>query len=164
MTGRRADSTVKQKTSKLRFRSRSEHTLDSKGRLNIPSRFRDVLREVYSDSLIVTNWQKSLKAYPVSEWEILEEQLINEGRKQPGFSDFVRYVISGVTECTLDKQGRILLPVSLRSEFGISRDVVLNGMLHHFEIWDKAAWQNEVRRTREDFSSFRDGLSALGIL
>jgi MraZ protein len=148
----------------LRFRSRSEHSLDSKGRLNIPSRFREVLREEYSESLIVTNWQKSLKAYPVAEWEVLEEKLLTEGRMQPGFGDFVRYVISGVTECSLDRQGRILLPNSLRNEFGINREVVLNGMLDHFEIWDKTAWQNEVRRTREDFTSFSDGLSSLGIL
>jgi MraZ protein len=159
---------VKKKTNKktagLRFRSRSEHSLDSKGRLNIPSRFREVLRDAYSESLIVTNWQKSLKAYPVEEWEILEEKLLTEGRMQPGFGDFVRYVISGVTECSLDKQGRILLPGSLRSEFGINKEVVLNGMLDHFEIWDKTAWQNEVRRTREDFAGFSEGLSSLGIL
>jgi len=122
------------------------------------------LREVYTESLIVTNWQKSLKAYPVAEWEILEEKLVTVGRMQPGFADFVRYVISGVTECSLDKQGRILLPASLRSEFGISKQVVLNGMLDHFEIWDKTAWQNEVRRTRENFASFSEGLSSLGIL
>jgi MraZ protein len=148
----------------LRFRSRSEHTLDAKGRLNIPARFREVLSEVYSNALIVTNWQKSLKAYPVAEWEILEEKLLCQGRNQPGMSAFVRYVISGVIECPLDKQGRILLPAMLRSEFTISKEVVLNGMLDHFEIWDKGAWQNEVRCTREDFTSFRDGLSSLGIL
>ncbi len=148
----------------MRFRSRSEHTLDAKGRLNIPSRFREVLREAYSETLIVTNWQKSLKAYPVAEWEIIEEKLLTEGRNQPGFSDFVRYVISGVTECPLDKQGRIRLPSSLRNEFGITREVVLNGMLDHFEIWDKEGWNLETRRTRERFHNFEQGLSALGIL
>ena len=155
---------VNKKTSMSRFRSRSEHSLDAKGRLNIPSRFREVLREAYSESLIVTNWEKSLKAYPVAEWEIVEEKLVTEGRMQPGLVNFVRYVISGVTECSLDKQGRILLPGSLRSELGINKEVVLNGMLDHFEIWDKTAWQNEVRRTKEDFPSFSEGLSSLGIL
>ena len=155
---------VKKKSTGLRFRSRSEHTLDAKGRLNIPSRFREILCEVYDESLIVTNWEQSLKAYPVAEWEIMEEKLLTEGKRQPGFSRFVRYVISGVSECGLDKQGRILLPATLRNEFGISKDVVLNGMLDHFEIWDKAAWQDEVRSTRADFTSFSDGLSSLGIL
>lgn len=147
-----------------RFRSRSEHALDSKGRLNIPARFREVLREMYTETLVVTNWEKCLRAYPVAEWEELEEKLIDQGRMQPGFGDFVRYVISGVTECSLDKQGRILLPVSLRSEFDIEKEVVLNGMLHHFEIWDKAAWDEQTRRTRESFADFSSGLSSLGIL
>ncbi len=155
---------VKKKVSEIRFRSRSEHALDSKGRLNIPSRFREVLRDIYDETLIVTNWQKSLKAYPLGEWEKVEEKLISEAPGLPGFGDFVRYVISGVTECQLDKQGRILLPGSLRAEFGIGKEVVLNGMLDHFEIWDKAAWLDETRRTRDKFQDFEQGLSSLGIL
>ncbi|HHD64847.1 MAG TPA: division/cell wall cluster transcriptional repressor MraZ [Desulfobulbaceae bacterium] len=148
----------------MRFRSRSEHSLDTKGRLNIPSRFREVLREVYTETVVVTNWQKSLKAFPLEEWERLEEKLISKGRMQPGMGDFVRYVISGVTVCPLDKQGRILLPATLRSEFGFTKEVVLNGMLEHFEIWDKSAWQLETQRTRERFTDFDSGLSSLGIL
>ncbi len=155
---------MKEKVPEIRFRSRSEHLLDAKGRLNIPSRFREVLGQVYTNELIVTNWQKSLKAYPLVEWEHLEEKLLTEGRNQPGMANFVRYVISGVTECVLDKQGRIRLPQSLRSEFGIEKEVVLNGMLDHFEIWDKGAWQLETRRTRENFHNFEVGLSSLGIL
>jgi len=155
---------MKEKGSQLRFRSRSEHTLDTKGRLNIPSRFREVLRESYSETLVVTNWQKSLKAYPVPEWKKVEDKLINQAPNLPGFSDFVRYVISGVAECPLDKQGRILLPGSLRTEFGIGSEVILNGMLDHFEIWDKGAWVDETRRTRDKFKDFEQGLSSLGIL
>ena len=71
-------------------------------------------------------------------------------------------MISGVVECSLDKQGRILVPVTLRSEFGISSEVVLNGMLDHFEIWDKGAWADETRRTRDMFKDF--DLSSMGIL
>jgi MraZ protein len=146
-----------------RFRSRSEHSLDPKGRLNIPTRFRDVLRERYSENLVVTNWKNCLRAYPVPEWEALEEKLLNEGKTQANIGKFVRYLISGVTECPLDKQGRILLPPTLRTELGIARDVVLVGMLEHFEIWDKVAWEEEARHTRETFEEFNDGLSALGI-
>lgn len=155
---------MKKKKPEIRFRSRSEHTLDPKGRLNIPSRFREVLREAYTDTVIVTNWQKSLKAYPVAEWEKVEEKLRSQAPNHTGFGGFVRYVISGVTECSLDKQGRILLPGSLRAEFGIVKEVVLNGMLDHFEIWDKTAWQDETRRTRDKFEDFEQGLSAMGIL
>ena len=155
---------MRDKVAELRFRSRSEHSLDSKGRLNIPTRFREVLKGVYGETLMVTNWAKCLRAYPLAEWEDLEEKLLDQGRMQPGFGDFVRYVISGVVECSLDKQGRILIPPMLRSEFGIDKDVVLNGMLQHFEIWDKAAWEEETRRTRDKFEDFSSGLSSLGIL
>lgn len=155
---------MKKRVSSLRFRSRSEHSLDTKGRLNIPSRFREVLREVYDETVIVTNWNKCIRAYPVNEWEKLEEKLVNDGRKEPRMSNFVRYVISGVTECTLDKQGRILVPLTLRNEFGIGKEVVLNGMLYHFEIWNKEDWQLETRWARENFQDFESGLSTLGIL
>jgi MraZ protein len=149
-------------TSGYRFRSRSEHNLDAKGRLSIPTRFREVLRSEFSENLIVTNWHKCLKAYPVQVWENLETILLGQGKKQPGMASFVRYVISGVTECALDKQGRILVPPALRTDFNMTKEVILNGMLDHFEIWNKADWESETEQTRNQFETF--DLSALGIL
>ncbi|GAB4332380.1 MAG: division/cell wall cluster transcriptional repressor MraZ [Desulfobulbaceae bacterium] len=154
----------KSKDAELRFRSRSEHTLDAKGRLNIPSRFREVLRRQYDDCLVVINWEKSLKAYPVPEWKKVEDKLLRQAPNLPGFGDFVRYVISSVVECSLDRQGRILIPATMRQDFGIDSEVVLNGMLDHFEIWDKGTWTNETRRTRDRFGEFAQGISELGIL
>lgn len=147
-----------------RFRSRSEHTIDGKGRLNIPARFREVLRREHGDKLIVTNWHKCLKAYPGEVWEQIEGTLLNQGKKQPGMVEFIRYVISGVTECPVDKQGRIRIPATLRVDFAIKREVMLNGMLDHFEIWNKAAWDTETKKTRENFQNFESSLSTLGIL
>ena len=152
------------KSSKSRFRSRSEHALDTKGRLNIPSRFRDVLQDHDNEILMVTNWHKCLKAFPAIVWERIETTLLVQGKKQPGMDSFRRYVISGVAECTLDKQGRILLPPTLRTDFDLKKDVVLNGMLDHFEIWDKSAWEKERKLTRDKFSDFEQSLSVLGIL
>jgi MraZ protein len=152
------------KSSTSRFRSRSEHTLDSKGRLNIPSRFRDVLQGDDQEKFMVTNWHKCLKAFPVKIWDHIETTLLVQGKKQPGMDSFRRYVISGVTECTLDRQGRILLPPTLRADFDLKKDVVLNGMLDHFEIWEKTAWDKERKQTRDKFSDFEQSLSALGIL
>jgi len=149
---------------KSRFRSKSEHTLDTKGRLNFPSRFRDVLAQYGSETLMLTPWKKHLRAYPVSEWEIIEDKLIDQGREQPRLASFIRLVFSGVTECNLDKQCRILLPASLRTETRIGKEVVLTGMRDWVEIWDKEAWALEVQSTRENFDSFDEGLSKLGIL
>ena len=144
-----------------RFRSRSEHILDAKGRLNIPSRFREVLRIQYTELLVVTNWHKCLKAYPKPVWEEIENTLINQAKTHQGMAAFVRYVISGVTECPL-KQGRILLPATLRADLGIEKEVMLNGMLDHFEIWSKTDWEIEAKQTRDNFDNF--DLSTLGIL
>ncbi len=156
--------TIYNKSSTSRFRSRSEHTLDSKGRLNIPTRFRDVLQSYFQEKLMVTNWHNCLKAFPEKIWEQIETTLLVQGKKQPGMDSFRRYVISGVADCPLDKQGRILLPPTLRTDFGLKKDVVLNGMLDHFEIWDKTAWEKERKLTRDKFSDFEQSLSALGIL
>lgn len=152
------------KSSNSRFRSRSEHTLDTKGRLNIPSRFRDVLQDHNNEQVMVTNWHKCLKAYPIKVWERIETTLLIQGKKQPGMDSFRRYVISGVSECTLDRQGRILLPPTLRTDFDLKKDVVLNGMLDHFEIWDKTAWEKERKLIRDKFSDFEQSLSVLGML
>ncbi len=152
------------KTIKSRFRSKSEHSLDSKGRLNFPSRFREVLTQYGSGTLMVTTWGKHLRAYPVSEWETIEDKLLDQGREQPRMASFIRLVLSGVTECNLDKQGRILLSSALRSETRIGKDVVLTGMRDWVEIWDKDSWLLEIQATRENFDSFDEGLSKLGIL
>lgn len=149
---------------KQRFRSRSEHSLDPKGRLNFPSRFKDVLLQYGSEVLMITAWGKHLRAYPASEWQMVEDTLLREGRREPKLAGFIRYVISGITECTLDKQGRLLIPAPLRSEVNISKEVVLNGMLEFVEVWDREAWLAEYCREREQLDQYGDSLAKLGIL
>jgi MraZ protein len=112
---------------------------------------------------MVTAWGKYLRAYPVSEWELLETKLLTEGKEQPGMASFVRLIVSAVTECSLDKQGRILLPPSLRNETNLTKEVVLNGMLGWVEIWDKDAWEAEHQTTKDNFGTFEQNLSKLGI-
>jgi len=148
-----------------RFRSRSEHMLDDKGRLNIPSRFMDILKNSFAnEELVITNWKTCLKVYPSSQWETVENTLIAKGKSEPGMESLYRYLISGVCECMPDKQGRILLPQSLRNDFLSSREIILNGMLDHFEIWDKGAWDAERRLARENFSDYAPSLARIGIL
>ena len=148
---------------KSRFRSRSEHTLDSKGRLSFPSRFKDVLCQYESEVLMVTAWGKHLRIFPESEWEILETKLLTQGKEHKGMASFVRLIVSGVTECTLDKQGRILLPLTLRNEVNLRKEVVLTGMLDWVEIWDKDGWIAEHQSTQANFENFEENLSKLGI-
>lgn len=146
-----------------RFRSRTEHTLDTKGRLNFPSRFREVLRQSGSEILMVVPWKTHLRAYPIAEWETLETKLLTQGGEQPNIASFVRYVVGGVTECCLDKQGRIRLPLDLRSDAGLEKEVVLTGMIDWVEIWNKEAWAAETQATRDSFDGHEASLSKMGI-
>ena len=145
---------------RARFRSKTEHILDAKGRLNFPSRFRDVLRGLGSDVLMVSPWNDHLRAYPLAEWEILESTLLEQGAE---LGDFVRYVVGGVTECSLDKQGRIRLPPDLRLDVNLEKDVVLTGMLDWVEIWNKEAWDQKHTSTKKSFGDHKAKLAELGI-
>lgn len=144
-----------------RFRSRSEHVMDAKGRLNLPSRFREVLDDLGSDVLMIAPWKDHLRAYPLAEWEQLERNLLDNGA---ALGSFVRYVVGGVIPCTLDKQGRVRITPELRSDVSIEKDVVLTGMIDWIEIWDKDAWSRENATARENFEDHKANLAKLGIL
>ena len=146
-----------------RFRSRTFHVLDAKGRLNLPSRFREVLRQSGSDILMVAPWKTHLRAYRMAEWEALETKLLSQGGEQ-GIADFVRYAVGGVVECVVDKQGRIRLPAELRIDANLTKDVALTGMMDWIEICDKDASQAEIDTTRDNFEEHRAGLARMGIL
>ncbi|WP_228723404.1 division/cell wall cluster transcriptional repressor MraZ [Desulfosediminicola flagellatus] len=149
---------------KNRFRSSSEHTLDGKGRLNFPSRFRDVLNQYDSKVLMVAPWGKShLRAYPLSEWESFEDTLMTEGKRQKDVAKFMRYIVSSVVECSLDKQGRILLPQRLRDVANLDREVVLLGTINRVEIWNREVWEKENQDTSENFEAFDDQFAEMGI-
>ena len=146
-----------------RFRGRSEHIMDEKGRLNIATRFREALRGHNDERLMVSPWKSCLRAYPLSAWEQVEATLIAEGGKHPRQIQLMRYVIGGVVECVPDRQGRILLPPSLREECGLKKDVVVNGMIAYFEIWDKATWEQVSRPSSEQFAAFEQTWLELGL-
>ena len=145
------------------FRGRSLHTLDAKGRIRIPARFREILTARYEDRCIITNLDRCLIAYPLSEWEIIEQKLGELSLVRPDVKAFQRFFISGATECNFDKQGRILIPLTLREHASFEREVVLAGMLKSFELWSKPLWDEEISRARDDFAEITTTLAELGI-
>lgn len=133
------------------FRGRFEHTIDKKGRLSIPSRFREVLGEGEDSRLVVTYYDQCLSVYPYKEWKILEDKV----EQLPAFSrdtrDFLRFFYSRAVDCPIDKLGRILLPQNLRESAMLDRDVVILGTLKRMEIWSKKLWEAaEARVAKED--------------
>jgi len=123
------------------FRGVNTISLDGKGRLAIPTRYRDAIARACNGQLVVTvDRDHCLLLYPHPEWEEIERKVV----KLPSFNKqaqkLKRLLIGHATECELDGSGRILLPPPLREFAGLNKDVVLIGQGNKFEIWDEGAW------------------------
>jgi MraZ protein len=121
------------------------------------------LRDRYDDHLVVTNLDRCLIAYPLPEWERIEEKVGGLSLVRQDVKAFQRFFLSGATECGFDRQGRILIPQTLRDHARLEREVVLAGMTRSFEIWSKPMWDEEIKRVHEDFSQITATLADLGI-
>lgn len=145
------------------FRGRFENTIDAKGRTSVPSKFREVLSTNYDDRLIVTNFDNCLWAYPVKEWQAIEEKVSALPQFKPEVKALQRVFISAAQECLVDKQGRILVPSSLRDYAGIEKDIVFVGMIKRIEIWSAERWAKEFERSQQQINESMESLANLGI-
>ncbi|MHB1025887.1 MAG: division/cell wall cluster transcriptional repressor MraZ [Desulfobacteria bacterium] len=132
------------------FRGRFEYTIDPKGRVNIPAPFRDRLQESGQGSFFLTNSSDCLYAFAADDWARIEERLSHVPSTDRKMNAFVRSFIGGAVEVVPDKQGRILVPPSLRSYAGLEKEVVILGMPNRFEIWSLARWQQEMVRFEKE--------------
>lgn len=121
------------------FMGEYNHTVDEKGRLIIPSKFRD---EVGSSFVITKGLDGCLFAFPNAEWNAFEEKIKALPLTNKDARAFARYMLSGATMAEFDKQGRVLIPSNLRTFAGIEKEVVLIGVASRFEIWSKKEWDN----------------------
>ena len=145
------------------FRGRYEHTIDSKGRVSLPAKFREVLKEKYDDQLIVTNLDGCLVAYPDEEWQVIEEKVSSMSIVRREVKAFQRFFISGAAECPVDKQGRILIPAGLRKYAELEKDIVFAGMTNKIEVWSKKRWSQEIAQVEENFDDLSTPLAELGL-
>jgi MraZ protein len=127
------------------FRGANKLTLDVKGRLVMPTRYRDRLQELCGGKLVITvDRDQCLLIYPLPDWEEIERKLMRLSSFDPLTRRLQRLMVGNATDLELDGHGRLLLPPKLR-EFGLlTRDAMLIGQGLHFELWDEARW-NEQR-------------------
>jgi len=144
------------------FKGRSRHNLDEKGRLAVPTRFKDVLKQKGNQVLVLTNHDSCLWAFALDDWRAIEEKAANLSLFNHAANRYLRYFISGAQECPL-KQGRITIPPDLREIAGLQKEVVLVGELKIFEIWDREQWGEEFETARQSFAQDSQVLSELGI-
>jgi MraZ protein len=145
------------------FEGRFEYALDDKSRVSIPAKFRDILSANYDMRLVLTNLDGCLAGYPYREWQAIKEKTSNYGAMRKEARRFLRYYYSGVTECPIDKLGRILIPQSLKTDADIRKNVVIIGLNNKIEVWAKERWENLVREAISDPDQVADIVSELGL-
>lgn len=127
------------------FRGVNSISLDSKGRIAIPTRYREDLLARCAGRLIMTvDRDHCLLLYPLPEWEIIESKLVRLSSFNPQTRRLQRLLIGHATECDMDGAGRILLPAPLRDFATLEKDIMLIGQGNKFELWDQGIW-NERR-------------------
>jgi MraZ protein len=127
------------------FRGANQVTLDAKGRMVMPTRYRDRLVERSNGRLVVTiDRDQCLLLYPVPDWEEIERKLMRLPTLNPQARRLQRLMVGYATDLELDGHGRVLLPSELRTFAGLTRAAVLLGQGNRFELWDEARW-NERR-------------------
>ncbi len=147
------------------FRGSSFHSLDPKGRLIVPARFRDIIRASGGAGVMLTRMDKSIFAYTFEEWGNIEDRVLSLAEKSNSMRRFMRVFIGGAFECNCDKQSRILVPPSLRQYAGLEKEIVLVGVLDHFEIWSRDNWDMENALMEEDMEKedVRNEVAKLGL-
>jgi MraZ protein len=124
-----------------------------------------VLKQSSVDGLMISTMDGALSCYTVEEWRKIEERILHLSVKSENMRRFRRIFIGGAHECTLDKQGRILIPPSLRQHAGLKKEVVLVGVLDHFEVWARQSWAQEDDKLQNDMKDedLRNEVAELGL-
>lgn len=139
------------------FAGEFAHSLDEKGRLAIPAKFRPRFKE----GAIVTRWiGECLAIFPVSEWSAINAEIGKRPRTDPTVQEFVHFVVGGAHETEPDAQGRIVIPAHLRQYASLGAEAVVIGASAHLEVWEPARWRGRIS---ELAPSIGDKLAGLGI-
>ena len=137
-----------------------QHNVDTKGRLIIPSKFREHL----DDSFVLTRGlDNCLFGYPMNEWRKLEEKLKELPVTKKDARAFTRFFFSGATEVEIDKQGRINIPNNLRSYAKMDKECVVLGVSNRLEIWAKDAWDNYYVESEDSFNDIAENMIGFDI-
>ena len=133
------------------------HTIDNKGRMIVPQKFREALGEGF---MITRGVGHCLSIYDRQEWD----EYVSKLRALPGNAEakkMIRFIVAGAIEGEVDKQGRIVIPANLREWASLEKDVVSAGMIGHIEVWDKAKW--DETNDFEDMEDISEHLADLGL-
>jgi len=138
------------------FRGISNISIDTKGRLSMPSKYRDLIVETAAAQIVITvdHADKCLLIYPMDQWLKVEQAIMQLPNVHRRVRNMQRLILGHAAELELDTQGRVLLPAPLREYAGLDKHVVLVGQVNKFELWDAEHWQHSrdlwLQEARED--------------
>ena len=144
----------------MAFLGEYQHALDDKGRLFIPARFREGLGSPF---VTTRGLERCLFAFPMAEWNRIEEKLRLLPLTQADARAFVRLLLSGAAFVEVDRAGRVLLPAHLREYAGLEREVVVIGVGSRVELWSAPAWQEYSRQVQSSFEAIAEKIVGLGL-
>lgn len=144
------------------FFGENGHTIDDKGRITIPSRHRTVL----AAGLVITRGlDPCLYIYPIARWEEISQKFTEfPSVSHDEVSDFIRFLFAKAVDDIPDKQGRVLIPASLREYAHLRNEVIVAGVRDHLEVWDPQLYEQKNAKMEEDPKAFARKLSQFGIL
>ncbi len=142
------------------FMGEFDHTVDEKGRVAIPARF----RRRFADGLVMTRGlDRCLFVHTAADWAALAEKIAKLPLTQADARSFARLMFSGATDAQLDRQGRVIIPGYLREYAGIQGDVVIIGVNTRLEIWARDSWAQMRAKVEEEGEFIAEQLASLGI-
>ncbi|MFA6551315.1 MAG: division/cell wall cluster transcriptional repressor MraZ [Patescibacteria group bacterium] len=135
------------------------HTIDDKGRVAVPAKFRAKLQ---NGAVVTRGLDNCLFLYSKDEWQKLAEQISTSPINKANSRAFSRFMLAGAMEAEFDKQGRILLPEYLRGHAYLRKNVIMAGLYNRIEIWDEKAWQKYSKTTGKNSGKIAEELGELG--
>ena len=136
------------------------HSLDTKGRVAVPVKFRG---KIGSNAIITRGLDRCLFVFTSQEWESLAQKLISLPLAQANSRAFARLMLAGAMDVEVDKQGRVLIPDYLREYAGLKKEIVVAGLYNRIEIWDRESWKTYKAKTESESDEIAERLSELGI-
>ena len=136
------------------------HTIDEKGRLALPAKFR---LELENGAVVTRGLDNCLFLYTLTEWNALAQKISALPTSQANTRAFSRLMLAGAMDVETDKQGRVVLPDYLRTYAGLKKKVVITGLYNRLEVWDEEAWKAYKCQTEEDSGDIAEQLGGLGV-
>ncbi len=137
------------------FLGEYHHSIDEKGRMIIPAKFRDALG---SSFIMTRGLDRCLFVYPREEWNLLEQKLKALPLMKSDARAFTRFFFSGATECELDRQGRVNIPPNLREHANLIKETVVIGVSNRVEVWSKENWEQYNKESEQSFNEIAEKL------